>query len=205
MLALSATAAPRVRADILRLLSLRSPLVQVSSARRDNLHYAMQRRPRDPMPHVLEALAESRGASLIYARTRRSVERWAEKLQQQDVDATSYHAGLDPETRHSALSRFLEQKRPVLVATAAFGMGVDRSDVGLVPHSTRRLRRRAICRIRSCRSRRLAGPLRGAVLAGDRTSLGWAMQASARKNASEEQRRWIWRNSSFTHGGRCRR
>ena len=65
MLALSATAAPRVRADILRLLDLRSPLVQVSSARRANLNYTMQRRPRDPMPQVLEALEQSRGAALI--------------------------------------------------------------------------------------------------------------------------------------------
>ena len=56
MLALSATAAPRVRADIIRLLDLRAPLVQVSSARRTNLTYAMRRRPRDPMPAVLEAL-----------------------------------------------------------------------------------------------------------------------------------------------------
>jgi superfamily II DNA helicase RecQ len=64
MLALSATAAPRVRADILRLLDLRSPLVQVSSARRANLNYTMQRRPRDPMPQVLEALgAIARGCS----------------------------------------------------------------------------------------------------------------------------------------------
>ena len=94
MLALSATAAPRVRADILRLLDLRSPLVQVSSARRENLRYAMQRRPRDPMPQVLEALEQSRGAALIYARTRRSVEHWAERLQSQSVAATPYHLSL---------------------------------------------------------------------------------------------------------------
>ncbi|RZO04961.1 MAG: ATP-dependent DNA helicase RecQ, partial [Synechococcus sp. MED-G133] len=134
MLALSATAAPRVRADILRLLDLRSPLVQVSSARRENLRYAMQRRPRDPMPQVLEALEQSRGAALIYARTRRSVEHWAERLQSQSVAATPYHAGLDPATRQTALTQFLEQERPVLVATVAFGMGVDRGDVGLVLH-----------------------------------------------------------------------
>ena len=134
MLALSATAAPRVRADIIRLLDLRRPLVQVSSARRDNLHYTMQRRPRDPMPQVLEALQTSRGAALIYARTRRSVEQWAERLSDQGVAATPYHAGLDPETRQQALKLFLEHERPVLVATVAFGMGVDRGDVGLVLH-----------------------------------------------------------------------
>ena len=57
LVALSATAAPRVRADLIRLLELRRPLIQVRSARRDNLSYAMRRRPVDPMPEVLEALA----------------------------------------------------------------------------------------------------------------------------------------------------
>ena len=191
MLALSATAAPRVRADIIRLLALRSPLVQVSSARRDNLHYAMQRRPRDPMPQVLEALALSQGASLIYARTRRSVERWAERLQEQDVDATPYHAGLDPETRQLALKRFLEQKRPVLVATVAFGMGVDRGDVRLVLHLDLPATPEGYLQ-ESGRAGRDGLSARCLVLfsPGDRTSLGWAMQASARKKgANDAQRR----------------
>ena len=133
MLALSATAAPRVRADIIRLLDLRSPSVQVSSARRSNLRYAMHRRPRDPMPMVLEALKASRGATLIYARTRRSVERWAERLQEQEIPATPYHAGLDPEARQRALTTS-RPRTSVLVATVAFGMGVDQGDVGLVLH-----------------------------------------------------------------------
>ena len=191
MLALSATAAPRVRADIIRLLALRSPLVQVSSARRNNLHYAMQRRPRDPMPQVLEALALSQGASLIYARTRRSVERWAERLQEQDVDATPYHAGLDPETRQLALKRFLEQKRPVLVATVAFGMGVDRGDVRLVLHLDLPATPEGYLQ-ESGRAGRDGLSAHCLVLfsPGDRTSLGWAMQASARKKgANDDQRR----------------
>ena len=190
MVALSATAAPRVRADIIRLLALRSPLVQVSSARRDNLHYAMRRRPRDPMPQVLEALEESRGASLIYARTRRSVERWAERLQDQSVAATAYHAGLDPATRQTALTRFLEQDRPVLVATVAFGMGVDRGAVGVgLPRDLPATPEGYLQE--SGRAGRDGLPARCLVLfsPGDRTSLGWAMQASARNTGSQDERR----------------
>ena len=127
MVALSATAAPRVRADILRLLHLRRPLIQVGSARRENLHYAMRRRAKDPLPDVLEALQQARGACLIYARTRRSVEQWTERLCASGVQAIAYHAGLEPDVRHLALAHFLEAEAPVLVATVAFGMGVDLS------------------------------------------------------------------------------
>ena len=190
MLALSATAAPRVRADIIRLLALRRPLVQVSSARRDNLHYVMLRRPRDPMPQVLAALEASRGAALIYARTRRSVERWAERLQEQSVQATPYHAGLDPVTRQQALTQFLETKRPVLVATVAFGMGVDRGDVGLVLHLDLPATPEGYLQ-ESGRAGRDGLPARCLVLfsPGDRTSLGWAMQASAGRAATPDDRR----------------
>ncbi|MFM7267590.1 MAG: RecQ family ATP-dependent DNA helicase [Cyanobium sp.] len=134
LVALSATAAPQVRADIIRLLRLRQPLLQVCSARRSNLHYVMDRRPADPLPRVLTELAEARGAVLIYARTRRSVEDWAARLVAAGIPAITYHAGMDPESRSLALAYFLEQPAPVLVATVAFGMGVNRGDVGLVLH-----------------------------------------------------------------------
>jgi len=212
MLALSATAAPRVRADIIRLLALRRPLVQVSSARRDNLHYVMQRRPRDPMPQVLAALEASRGAALIYARTRRSVERWAERLQEQSVQATPYHAGLDPVTRQQALTQFLETKRPVLVATVAFGMGVDRGDVGLVLHLDLPATPEGYLQ-ESGRAGRDGLPARCLVLfsPGDRTSLGWAMQASAGRAATPDDRRrldmaqqQLRRMEAVAEGGMCR-
>ena len=134
LVALSATAAPQVRADIIRLLQLRRPLIQVRSARRPNLSYAMRRRPADPLPSVLEAIGSSRGAVLIYARTRKSVEAWARRLCIAGVEAIAYHAGLEASRRQWALTHFQGHPRPVLVATVAFGMGVDRPDVGLVLH-----------------------------------------------------------------------
>ena len=136
IVALSATAPPRVRADIIRLLDLHNPLVQVCSARRNNLYYSIKRRPKDPLPEILQELKCARGASLIYVRTRKQVNYWTSVLQKQGIPAVPYHAGLDPSQRDEGLTKFLRQNKPVLVATVAFGMGVDRADVGLVLHLT---------------------------------------------------------------------
>ena len=189
LVALSATAAPRVRADLIRLLELRRPLIQVRSARRDNLAYAMRRRPADPLPEVLAALGEARGAVLIYARTRRSVEAWATRLSSAGVEAIAYHAGMDPESRALALAHFQEQPAPVLVATVAFGMGVDRPDVGLVLHLDLPASAEGYLQ-ESGRAGRDGLPARCLVLfdPDDRTSLGWAIRASAEDSQDPAER-----------------
>jgi ATP-dependent DNA helicase RecQ len=191
LVALSATAAPRVRADLIRLLELRRPLIQVRSARRDNLAYAMWRRPADPMPQVLNALAEARGAKLIYARTRRSVESWAKRLSEAGVEAIAYHAGMDPESRALALTHFQEHAAPVLVATVAFGMGVDRPDVGLVLHLDLPASAEGYLQ-ESGRAGRDGLPARCLVLfdPDDRITLAWAIRASAEDvNDPQERQR----------------
>ncbi len=177
LVALSATAAPRVRADLIRLLELRRPLIQVRSARRDNLSYAMRRRPQDPLPEVLAALERARGAVLIYARTRRSVEAWARRLSEAGIAAIAYHAGMDPESRSLALAHFQEHPAPVLVATVAFGMGVDRPDVGLVLHLDLPASAEGYLQ-ESGRAGRDGLPADCLVLFDpeDRTSLGWAIR-----------------------------
>lgn len=182
LVALSATAAPQVRADIIRLLQLRRPLVQVRSARRGNLAYTMRRRPADPLKEVVKAVGEARGAVLIYARTRRSVEQWAGRLTAAGVEAIAYHAGMDPESRQLALRHFQEHAAPVLVATVAFGMGVDRPDVGLVLHLDLPASAEGYLQ-ESGRAGRDGLPARCLVLfdPADRTSLGWAMRSAGQQ------------------------
>ena len=208
LVALSATAAPQVRADIIRLLHLRRPLIQVRSARRTNLHYAMQRRPADPLPQVLEAVGQARGAVLIYARTRRSVEQWAKRLTAAGVEAIAYHAGMDAESRTLALEHFQTAPQPVLVATVAFGMGVDRPDVGLVLHLDLPASTEGYLQ-ESGRAGRDGLPARCVVLfaPGDRTSLGWAIRgAEQRQDAQrlELAQRQLRRMEAVAEGEGCR-
>jgi ATP-dependent DNA helicase RecQ len=186
LVALSATAAPQVRADIIRLLRLRRPLIQVRSARRSNLAYTMQPRPADPLPLLLEAVAASRGAVLIYARTRRSVEQWAARLAAAGVEAIAYHAGMDAGSRQLALEHFQQHPHPVLVATVAFGMGVDRPDVGLVLHLDLPASPEGYLQ-ESGRAGRDGLSARCMVFfdPADRVSLGWAIRASAEQSGGD--------------------
>jgi ATP-dependent DNA helicase RecQ len=209
LVALSATAAPQVRADIIRLLRLRRPLIQVRSARRPNLAYAMARRPADALPLVLEAVAVARGAVLIYARTRRSVEQWAERLRQAGLGAIAYHAGMDGGSRQLALEHFQQQQRPVLVATVAFGMGVDRGDVGLVLHLDLPASAEGYLQ-ESGRAGRDGQPARCLVLfdPADRASLGWAIRSGA-PQAGDDQRlvlaqQQLRRMEAVAEGDGCR-
>ncbi len=190
LVALSATAAPQVRADIIRLLQLRRPLIQVRSARRTNLVYGMQRRPEDALPLVLAEIGESRGAVLIYGRTRRTVELWAARLMAAGLEAIAYHAGMDPESRLLALEHFQNAPRPVLVATVAFGMGVDRPDVGLVLHLDLPASAEGYLQ-ESGRAGRDGLSARCLVLydPGDRTSLGWAMRGVGASASPQDQQR----------------
>ncbi|MFM1800335.1 MAG: ATP-dependent helicase RecQ [Cyanobacteriota bacterium] len=187
LVALSATAPPLVRADIIRLLGLRHPLVQVRSAQRRNLSYAMRRRSDDALPEVLDALIAARGAVLIYARTRLAVEDWTERLRLAGVEAIAYHAGLDPPSRHHALEHFQTHPRPVLVATMAFGMGVDRADVGLVLHLDLPASPEGYLQ-ESGRAGRDGKPATCLVLFDprDRERLGWAIRAAAPADAAGE-------------------
>ena len=132
--AFTATATPRVRSDIREQLALRNPLEIVGDFDRPNLTYRFVPRV-DPRRQVLDAIRRHDGeAAIVYCLSRRETESMAAFLRGEGVRAKPYHAGLDAELRTSTQREFLEERLDVVVATVAFGMGIDRSDVRLVVH-----------------------------------------------------------------------
>jgi ATP-dependent DNA helicase RecQ len=134
--AFTATATPRVRDDIATQLGLRDPAVLVGTFDRPNLVYRVVPRT-DRIPQVLEVLGRHRGeASIVYCISRRETEQLAARLAAEGLLARPYHAGLDAKERHRTQEAFARETIDVVVATVAFGMGIDRSDVRLVLHTS---------------------------------------------------------------------
>jgi ATP-dependent DNA helicase RecQ len=127
-------------------------------------------------------------------------------LQQAGLEAIAYHAGLEPAARQAALEHFQQQPQPVLVATVAFGMGVDRADVGLVLHLDLPASAEGYLQ-ESGRAGRDGQPARCLVLysAADRISLGWALaQGDGRSERAELAQRQLRRMEAIAEGDGCR-
>ncbi len=146
MIACTATATPDARAEITRCLGWEEggSRLLLRGFARPNLHLAVRgvHGPREAEEEMAAALAEAlrdpldpEGGAIVYTATRRGAERLAGKLREQGWDAGAYHAGLDPELRARVSAAFAERALPVVVATNAFGMGIDRPDVRLVVHA----------------------------------------------------------------------
>jgi ATP-dependent DNA helicase RecQ len=133
--AFTATATERVRRDIVSELRLIDALVLVGSFDRPNLTYRVLRRG-NLHRQLLDLLARHESeAGIVYCSSRREVEALAEWLQEQGHRAAPYHAGLDDEVRSRNQEAFLEERTEIVVATVAFGMGIDRSNVRFVVHA----------------------------------------------------------------------
>jgi ATP-dependent DNA helicase RecQ len=133
--AYTATATERVRADICAQLALRDPLVLVGVFDRPNLSYRIVPKV-DAERQVLDVLARHAGqAAIVYCLSRRETEELAEWLLAKGVRAAHYHAGMEREARRRTQDDFSEERVDVVVATVAFGMGIDRSDVRCVVHA----------------------------------------------------------------------
>ena len=133
-LALTATADPRTRAEIVERLRLQNGQVFLASFDRPNIRYLL-RSKEQPGRQLQAFLAEHRGqAGIVYARSRSRVDQLARELQSAGFEAVAYHAGLSGEQRRNALHRFRNEAAVVVVATIAFGMGIDKPEVRFVAH-----------------------------------------------------------------------
>ncbi len=132
--AFTATATREVREDILALLDLRDPVSLTTGFDRKNLKFIVQH-PRDKMQTVLNYLKENeQECGIIYCLTRKTVEEVCERLQREGYSATRYHAGLSDRERQENQEAFIYDQKQIMVATNAFGMGIDKSNVRYVIH-----------------------------------------------------------------------
>jgi ATP-dependent DNA helicase RecQ len=132
--AFTATATGQVREDIVQRLELRDPVREVTGFDRPNLFFDV-RHPRNKMEELTRLLREREGrCGIIYCATRGGVDRVCRALEDKGVPAARYHAGMEDGERRASQDDFQFDRRPVMVATNAFGMGIDKSNVSFVIH-----------------------------------------------------------------------
>jgi ATP-dependent DNA helicase RecQ len=133
MLAFTATATPRVRADIVSQLALRNPAIHISSFNRPNLFYQVRAKSKHTYAELLGQVRGG-GPGIVYCLSRRRVDELSLQLQGDGIRARPYHAGLDAVARRENQEAFIRDDVQVIVATIAFGMGIDKPDVRWVAH-----------------------------------------------------------------------
>ena len=134
IIALTATATPKVQSDIIKNLGMTDATVFKSSFNRPNLYYEIRDKS-DPKRDIIRYIRQNPGKSgIIYCLSRKKVEELAELLNINGIKAAPYHAGLDAKTRAENQDKFLMEEIDVIVATIAFGMGIDKPDVRFVIH-----------------------------------------------------------------------
>jgi ATP-dependent DNA helicase RecQ len=137
IIALTATATPKVQSDIVKNLDLRDPQIYLSSFNRPNLYYEIRpkRKKDQTIREIVKFIHLHKGKSgIIYTLNRKTTEELADMLMANNIKAVAYHAGLDSGTRAQRQDMFLHEDVDVIVATIAFGMGIDKPDVRFVIH-----------------------------------------------------------------------
>ena len=133
-LALTATATKRVREDIIQQLGLKEPGVHIASFNRPNLYYEVIAKERTSYNRLYKMIRSYKGSGIVYCLSRRKVDEVAARLKQDGIDALPYHAGMSDEDRKNNQTRFIRDDVRVIVATIAFGMGINKLDVRFVIH-----------------------------------------------------------------------
>ncbi|WP_280672391.1 MULTISPECIES: DNA helicase RecQ [unclassified Dysgonomonas] len=135
VIALTATATPKVQHDIQKNLGMTNAKVFKSSFNRENLYYEVRTKTNSRDKEIIKFIRSQEGKSgIIYCLSRKKVEEFAEILRANNINALAYHAGLDAATRSENQDAFLMEKTDIIVATIAFGMGIDKPDVRFVIH-----------------------------------------------------------------------
>lgn len=137
VVALTATATPKVKSDIVKNLGLRDPNIYLSSFNRPNLYYEIQPKieKEQTIKSIVKFITGHKGKSgIIYTLNRKTTEELAEILVANQIKAVAYHAGLDQKLRADRQDKFLNEDVQVIVATIAFGMGIDKPDIRYVIH-----------------------------------------------------------------------
>ncbi len=137
VVALTATATPKVQSDIVKNLGLRNPTIFISSFNRSNLYYEIQPKIKkeQTIKSIVKFITLHKGKSgIIYTLNRKTTEELAEILMANNIKAVAYHAGLDQKLRADRQDQFLNEDVQVIVATIAFGMGIDKPDIRFVIH-----------------------------------------------------------------------
>jgi ATP-dependent DNA helicase RecQ len=137
VIALTATATPKVQSDIVKNLGLREPNIFISSFNRPNLYYEVlpKVKKEQTVKSIVKFISQNKGKSgIIYTLNRKTTEELAEMLMANGIKAVAYHAGLDSKLRSKRQDEFLNEDVQVIVATIAFGMGIDKPDVRFVIH-----------------------------------------------------------------------
>lgn len=137
VIALTATATPKVQSDIVKNLGLRDPKIFISSFNRPNLYYEVvpKVKKEQAVKSIVKFISQNKGKSgIIYTLNRKTTEELAQTLMANGIKAVAYHAGLDSKLRALRQDQFLGEEIQVIVATIAFGMGIDKPDVRFVIH-----------------------------------------------------------------------
>ncbi|HEY1023167.1 MAG TPA: RecQ family ATP-dependent DNA helicase, partial [Flavisolibacter sp.] len=137
VIALTATATPKVQSDIVKNLGLRDPNIFISSFNRPNLYYEILPKVKkdQTLKSMTKFIVQNKGKSgIIYTLNRKTTEELADMLMANGIKAVAYHAGLDAKLRAERQDQFLNEDVQVIVATIAFGMGIDKPDIRFVIH-----------------------------------------------------------------------
>jgi ATP-dependent DNA helicase RecQ len=134
ILALTATATQQVREDIIQQLGLRDTSIHIASFNRPNLYYEVQPKTSKSYQQLYQYIKGQKGAGIVYCISRKTVDKVAEQLQKDGINALPYHAGMEDRERSKNQTRFIRDDVQIMVATIAFGMGINKPDVRFVIH-----------------------------------------------------------------------